>query len=183
MASQVRSAKILVFLVVSMTAGALVLMALDRQSLSAGAFSLVSYTNLNPVEEVAASPLISEVQNWNRLEIFYSRTSSGNIDLLAKLSGLTGSEDLNFHFLVCNGSGGVDGQIQSTERWGRQRPALSGGNWYGTAQTIRICVIGNGPRKMPSSYQIKRTCALAELLSRKYGISARQISYPHNWQL
>jgi hypothetical protein len=172
-------------------------MALDNESLSGGPFSLASYTNLNPVEQVALSIKPADPANWNRIEVSYSRTASGTVGQLAKSNGLTSSTDLNFHFVICNGVGATDGRIQATEKWRMQRPCLPGGNWYGTGQTIRVCVVADGFKILPTdcqvkrtsaltealTSQVKRTSALTEALTRKFDISSWQISYPASWQL
>lgn len=173
----------MIALVTSMTMGALVLMGVSNQSLSRGAFSLASYTTLNPVEQVTVSAKWANSWSWNRIEVFYSGTRGGNIVRLARSNGLTDSSDVNLHFVICNGTGGTDGQIQSTERWRRQRPCMTGGNWYGTSQTIRICIIADGLMARPTDCQVKRTAALVELLARRFEISAEHIRYPADWQL
>ena len=183
MAKQSRTSRVFISLVASMTLGALVLMALDSHPLSAGAFSLASYTRLNSVEEAALKTRAVSMQNWDRIEVHYSRTDSGDIDQLAELHGLSRSGDINYHFVICNGSGGKDGLIEAAEKWQMQRPCLTEGNWYGSRQTIRICVIGDGFERAPTDSQIKRTAGLVDLLSREFEVSPSQIAYPSGWQL
>lgn len=166
-----------------MTVGALALMALDGQSLSGGAFSLTSYINLNPIEQVALTARPAGPGKWDRIEISCSGTQAGNIEKLAKLAGLTSGSELNFHFVICNGRGASDGHIQASQRWRWQRPCLPSENWYGSDQTIRICAIADGSQAPPTDCQVKRTAALAEALARKFNINSRQILYPKNWQL
>lgn len=181
MTDQGRTSRVIAALVASMTIGALVLMALDKQSVTAGPFSLASYTNLNSVEKVATGSLISEAQQWDFIEIYYSETMSGDIEQLAKLNGLTSVEDVNFHFLVCNGS--MDGNIESTTKWVKQRAALPGQDWFGGSQTIRICVVADGVRTLATDCQIQRTADLVEDLARDFNVFKKNISYPANWQL
>jgi len=182
MTNQARVSRVLICLAGAMTVGAVVLMVLDKQSLSGGAFSLASYTNLNPIEQVALTTKPAGPRNWNRIEICYSGTQAGNIEQLAESAGLS-SSDLNFHFVICNGRGGSDGRIQPSEKWRRQRPCLPSGIWYGSGRTIRLCVIADGFKTVPTDCQVKRTAALAEALARKFNITSRQIFYPDNWQL
>ncbi|MGD0786035.1 MAG: hypothetical protein ABR969_09505 [Sedimentisphaerales bacterium] len=184
MSAQPREAKIIIGLVVSMTLGAALLMALDSQSISAGAFSLASYSSLGSISSVTATrqPIASD--RWSKIEVFYSNTKGGDLAQLASLAGLSSPEDLNFHFLVCNNLGDLtlDGQIQSTEKWLNQWSALPGTTWYGSSKTIRICVIGE--RKTPASdYQISRTEELIDSLARKFHIDRTNINYPTGWQL
>jgi hypothetical protein len=181
MTSQPRAARILICLVVAMTFVAAVLMALDHQSISAGAFSLASYSSLGLISDIVATREAAKSDRWNKIEVFYSNTKGGNLNQLASLNGLASEEDLNFHFLVCNSLGGIDGQTQTTEKWLNQWSAIPGGIWYGSSTTIRICVIGED--KKASDYQISRTEELIQALSRKFNISTSNISYPKGWQL
>jgi hypothetical protein len=182
MSGQPRAARILIYLVVSMTTGAAILMVLDRQSISAGAFSLASYSSLGPINDIIATREAVKEDRWDKIEVFYSSSRGGNINQLASLSGLASAEDLNFHFLVCNSLGAIDGQIQATEKWLNQWSALPGGVWYGSSTTIRICVIGEGKNKA-SDYQISRTEELIHALSRRFDIGPKKITYPEGWQL
>lgn len=166
-----------------MTVGAFVLMALDNKAISAGPFSLASYTNLNPVNDVARHISTLTPHDWQGVEVYYSKTNSGDIDALAKLARLSSSNDVNFHFVICNGDGAVDGFIEATKRWQAQRPCLPGGNWYGDSGSIRICVISDGLQNIPTDCQIKRATSLVELLSRKFNIAPAKITYPLSWKL
>ncbi|MBN1788705.1 MAG: N-acetylmuramoyl-L-alanine amidase [Sedimentisphaerales bacterium] len=182
MTNQPRAAKIFISLVVAMTLGAAVLMALDHQSISAGVFSLASYSSLGPISDVIATKEVTARERWDKIEVFYSNSRGGNIKQLASLNGLTSEEDVNFHFLVCNHLGAIDGQIQPTTKWLNQWSALPGGVWYGSSTTIRICVISEG--KSPASdYQVNRTEELVQALSRKFNITQKNIEYPKDWQL
>jgi len=175
--------KVLASLVTSMTIGAVVLLALEKRPLPAGAFSLASYSRLNPIEQITGAHAASWGGRWNRIEVFYSGTAAGNIQQLASLRGLEQAGDVNFHFLVCNGRGGEDGQIQVGERWRKQWSCVPGGIWYGGGKTIRICVVANGDSVLPSDCQNKRTGELVEWLSRRFGVVSEQIVYPEGWQL
>ena len=183
MSNQPRVAKVLAALLVSMTAGAVVLMALGNNPPSAGPFCLASYYRLDPVEKAVISRAAQSPGRWNSIEVCYSGTKAGNIEQLASLSGLAGPEDINYHFCLCNCLGGRDGQIQPTEKWQRQWSIVPGRTWYGSSQTIRICIIADPPRRTrPTDCQIKRTEALIDGLCRKFNIRPESIYYPSDWQ-
>ncbi len=183
MQNQPRVAKVLAALLVSMTAGAIVLMALGNNPPSAGPFCLSTYLRLDPVKEATRSRSSQSPDRWRSVEVYYSGTKAGNIGQLASLSGLPGAEDINCHFVICNGLGGGDGQIQPTEKWQRQWSIIPGRTWYGTNQTIRICVIADPPlRAYPTDCQIKRVEMLVEGLCRKFDIQAESIFYPNDWR-
>ena len=161
-------------LVASMTVGALILMALDQQRPLVGAYSLASYLRLDPVEKVAFRPITAQPAGWNRVEIYYSRTASGNAEDLAVVSHLRSTPRADFHFVVGNGRGAEDGQIQHTDSWKRQRTANG---------IIRICVVADLYNSPATDYQIRRTTALVDALCRKFGIQTRYIRYPADWQM
>ena len=182
MSNQPRVAKVLAALLISMTAGAIVLMALGNNPPSAGPFALSNYYRLDPVKEAVFSRAAQRPGRWNRIEIYYSDTRAGNIEQLAVLSGLAGPEDINCHFVICNGLGAGDGQILPTEKWQRQWSIIPGQTWYGSGQTIRICIIADSRTARPTDFQIKRTEALVEGLYRKFDIQAKSIYYPNDWR-
>ena len=179
MSNQPRVAKVLAALLISMTAGAIILMALGDNPPSAGAFSLAS---LIPVEKAVRSRTPQSPGRWERIEIYYSGTKAGNIEQLASLGGLASAEDINCHFVICNGLGASDGQIQSTEKWQNQWSIIPGRTWYGSGQTIRICVIADGKSAHPTDSQRQMMHVLIDELSRMFGIQADFVYYPSDWR-
>ncbi len=179
MSNQPRVAKVLAALLISMTAGAIILMALGDNPPSAGAFSLAS---LIPVEKAVRSRIPQSPGRWARIEIYYSGTRAGNIEQLASLDGLASAKDINCHFVICNGLGGDDGQIQPTEKWQRQWSIIPGRTWYGSGQTIRVCVIADGKKAHPTDSQRQMTNILIDELSRMFGIRPEFVYYPGDWR-
>ena len=182
MSNQPRVAKVLAALLISMTVGAIVLMALGNNPPSAGPFCLSTYYRLDPVEKAILSRSYQSPSRWNCIEIYYSATKAGNIEQLASLNGLASPEDINCHFVICNGLGDGDGQIQPTEKWQRQWSIIPGRTWYGSGRTIRLCIIADGKTARPTDFQIKRTEALVEKLCRKFDIRPQAVYYPGDWR-
>ena len=182
MPNQPRIVKVLAALLVSMTVGAIVLMAFGNNPPSAGLWSLSSYTGLESVGKAIRSRTYQSPNRWSCIEIYYSGTKAGNIEQLASLNGLTNPEDINCHFVICNGLGGGDGQIQPTEKWQRQWSIIPGRNWFGNGQTIRICIIADGKTTHLTDCQLKRADALVDKLCQKFDIQPKFIYYPSDWQ-
>jgi len=182
MPNQARVAKVLAALLASMTIGAISLMALGHNPPSAGPFSLWTYYRLDPVNKAIFSRAAQSPDRWNRIEIYYSGTNTGNLERLALLSGLANPEDINFHFCLCNGRGGEDGQIQATEKWQKQWPPIPDRTWYGSSQTIRICVIADGKTTYLTDCQTKRLETLLDGLCKKFRIRPESIHYPSDWR-
>jgi hypothetical protein len=171
-ANQARTVRVFVVLTASMTIGGFVLMALDNHGPARGAYSLASYLRLDPIQKVTMDSISARKTTWNSIEVFYSRTSQGDLRQMFS-QGMTG-----FHFLVCNGKGAEDGQIDYTSSWsGQKYVAASDG-------TIRICVIADrSSSNSTTNSQVKRTLALIDSLSRNFNIPAEKIRYPSDWQL
>jgi len=165
-----------------MTAGAVVLMALGNNPPSAGPFCLSTYYRLDPVGQTVKSRVAAAPARWEYIEVYYSGTKAGNIEQLASLSGLANCDDINCHFVVCNGLGGGDGQIQATERWQRQWSAVPDHTWYGSTKAIRVCLVADGRNARSTNSQIKRAEALVEALAREFNVGPAKIFYPNDWR-
>ena len=182
MSAQPREAKVFAALLVSMTAGAIILMALGNNPPPVGAFCLNSYYRLEPIEKVISSHTSLYQRRWSYLEIYYSGTKTGDMEHSASPGVPSCPEDINCHFVIFNGFGTVDGQIQSTEKWQKQLSVTPARTSYVNGQTIRICIIADGKTTVATDFQIKRVEALVEGLSRKFNIQPESIYYPADWQ-
>ena len=182
MTDQPRVAKVLAMLLVSMTVGAVALMALGNNAPSAGPFCLANYYRLDPLDTAVKSHAPQLPNRWNTIEVYYSGTRTGNVEYLASLRGLSRPEDINTHFCISNGRGALDGQIEASEKWKRQWSITPSQTWYGSNQTIRVCVIADGTSQLPTDCQIKRAEALVERLCRRFNITADSVYYPSYWR-
>jgi len=178
MTTHSRETKVLVVLGISIILGAIILNALGHNPPSAGAFCLSRYYRLGSVKKSILSRADQSPERWSQIEIYYSDTESCNIEsAFGGLSDVGGDEHINYHFVICNGHVGHDGQIEPTEKWQRQSSVI-----HYSKQTIRICVIVDGKAKTPTDFQIKRTEALVEELCRKFNIQPESIRYPDDWR-
>ena len=178
MTNQLRVWKVLIVLLISMTGGAIILMSLSAGPLSAGPFCLSSYYRLVAAGAAIHSRVAQSHDRWKRIEIFYSETRMGDIKWLASINGFKNAKDLDCHFVICNGRGGQDGQIQPTEKWQEQASVKPQRNWHSGQETIRVCVIASGVSCHPTDCQIKRVDSLVQALSRRFDIPPNTIHYP-----
>ena len=199
MTTHSRETKVLVVLGVSITLGAIILNALGHNPPSAGAFCLSRYYRLGSVKKSILSRADQLPGRWSRIEIYVIVPESGNIEsAFGRASDVGGDEhikpirdtkekvspdrntaynELNCHFIICNGRVGHDGQIEPTEKW-QQQSLIE----HYSKQSIRICVIADDKAKTPTDFQINRTEALVEELSRKFDIQPESIRYPDDWR-
>lgn len=182
MSVQSRKTKVFAALAVSIMVGAIILNALGNNPPPAGAFCLSYYYRLEPVENAILSQTAHLPGRWNCIEVYYSGTKSGNIEQLVPLNSLAGPEDVNCHFVICNGLGGTDGQILTTKKWRENHLIRRSKFGFQNLNAVRICVIADGKATRPTNLQLKRAEALAEGLRRKFNIQPKYIRFPRDWQ-
>ncbi|MDY0356999.1 MAG: N-acetylmuramoyl-L-alanine amidase [Sedimentisphaerales bacterium] len=182
MSNQPRVVKVLAALLISMTTGAVVLMALGDNPPSAGPFCLSAYYRLDSVDHALRSRIAPQAHQWQSIEIAFSGTKGGNIQRLAVARGLSDPANLDCHFLIGNGIGANDGEIQTTESWLNQRSVPPGADWRGDERTIRVCLVGNGVSSLATDYQLKRLEMLLESLCRRFDIHPDAVYLPRDCQ-
>lgn len=158
-----------------MTVGAFVLMALGNNPPSAGPFCLSAYYRLTSVDQAVQSKAVQTPDRWTSIEIFFS----GSKGVSARQAAVAAE---NCHFMIGNGAGSGDGEIQPTEQWQNQYSIQPGRTWQGSGKTIRVCLVGDGVQTMPTDYQLKRLEMLLEVLCRKFHIPADSVFLPTDCQ-
>jgi len=174
MSVETRDAKVFAVLLVSMTLGAVTLMLLGNNPPKAGAFCLSSYRQLNPVDQVLRTTKRISEDRWNRIKIRCRPLQSAGT---AVENGHFGNID-DYHFLVCNGVAGNNGQIIATSKWQNQHSISRGQRLVESSQTIRICIMMLEDLPELTDFQVQRVQELVDALAEKFSIRAESISYP-----
>ena len=193
MGEQSRQTTVLVALLVSIIAGALVLNAMGYNPPAAGAFCLSRYYSLAPVEKAVICEAVQDHGRWKRVEIFCSggRAWEQTAELVppdAEPAELGRCDVENIcHFVIHNGRTGEDGQIDPTEHWKRQWSVNRQANNDAQsapvdALTIFVCLTTDSEVDRATDFQIKRAESLVEELCRRFNISLDSIHYPDTWQ-
>ena len=108
---------------------------------------------------------------WKYIFIHHSQTPSGNAATLAARPGGLGD-----HFVIGNGSGCVDGEIQIGHRWAAQLPP---GRTPGLATVrpdcVSICLVGDFNRSAPTATQRLRLAQLVTTLQKQLAIPGSSI--------
>ncbi len=104
------------------------------------------------------TPLVPS--HWKYIYIHHSNTPSGNAITLGQETGGLGD-----HFVIGNGDGCDDGEIQIGQRWNQQLSALppAGANKIDDA-CISICMVGDFDQTVPTQTQIRRIGQLVAAL-------------------
>ena len=105
---------------------------------------------------------------WKYIYIHHTQSASGDAQVLAQTP--TGFGD---HFLIGNGDGAVDGEIQISQRWMQQQsptPPL-GAQMKESDSIISITVVGDFDRAVPTPTQMRRLAQLVGVLQSQLHIS------------
>jgi hypothetical protein len=114
----------------------------------------------------------TEPGRWKYVFIHHSRTQAGNA--LSLDSTGQGPSD---HFVIGNGEGAVDGEIQVSQRWDAQESAAPPpGATTIDPDCISICLVGDFDRAMPTPTQLRRLNQLVNSLQLRLQIPASQVS-------
>ena len=158
----------------SIFVGAIVLNLSENSVQTANAFSLSGYNMLNSVKNEVSSYGDDSIGSWDRIETKSIVISSDALTVDAYMS--YNAEE--YHFIICNGFVGDDGQIISTENWHAQLPVLTSQPFASDNNTIRIGIIISKSNVSPSEAQLKRSNILASLLARRFDIPPVSIFMP-----
>lgn len=164
--SQRRQRKIVVFstLLGVLTLTSALLMALEPAPITPdAAASLFAVDEPRSMDEIFQTKSPIPANRWKYIYVHHSRTASGNALTLGQ-----GTNGIGDHFVIGNGDGCVDGEIQISQRWNQQLPALppAGANTVEPAwsQSISICVVGDFDSTVPTPTQIRRLTQLVGAL-------------------
>ena len=139
------------------------------------------------LDESSASELIypnKADRPWRYIVLHHSAASSGSYDQIdAEHRKILGIDGCGYHFVIGNGNGSGDGQIEVAQRWNNQKQGVHCRNAkshdvdeYG----IGICLVGDLDKSPPTPRQIAAAKALVAHLSSRYEIvQARVQTHSH----
>ena len=151
--------------------------------------SLLATNSPGNLEPVFDTKVPVKLGRWKRVFIHHSQSASGNAATLAEAAATTsaGGGGPADHFVIGNGAGCGDGELQLGQRWNPQRPAGAIGGWGGggrnafasgvptTAKVesdcISICLIGDFDHAFPTPAQMERLGQLVTTLQGRLGIN------------
>ena len=123
----------------------------------------------------------SPERKWVYVVIHHSGTDSGSVESIHRAHRQRKDAQGNpwlgigYHFVIGNGSGMNDGEVQSTFRWEQQIHGAHSGSQVHNANGIGICVIGNFEQDVPTKKQLQASEELISHLANRYHIPARLV--------
>jgi len=109
---------------------------------------------------------------WRWIVIHHSATPTGSVNAFDRIHRDKGWDECGYHFVIGNGRGSGDGQIEVGPRWPKQK-------WGAHAKTpdnrfneygIGICLVGNFDLSRPTPQQQQSLARLVAYLMRTYNI-------------
>jgi hypothetical protein len=166
--------RVIVFisLLTVMTVTSAILLALAPAPLTPGAAaSLFAVGTPESLDAVFRTPVAVQPGRWTSIYIHHSRTSGGSAASLGE-----SADGLADHFVIGNGDGCGDGEVQVAQRWHHQKRA---GRVAGLESIdpscISICLIGDFNRARPTPTQVLRLTQLVAALQERCGIPAGNV--------
>ncbi len=116
-------------------------------------------------------------KGWKFIIIHHSATSFGSAKAFHKYHKKMGYGGLAYHFVIGNGRGAGNGEVQVGFRWKYQIAGTHAtvNAWYHNVFGIGICLVGNFQKYRPTGKQIKAVIKLVRKLSRMYNISYKNV--------
>ena len=166
--------KFIVFssLICVLTLTSALLLALAPAPLSPDATSLFAISQPDSMDAVFQTRKPAEAGRWKFVYIHHSKTLSGNALSVDQAGGSVAD-----HFVIGNGDGAEDGEIQLCPRWDAQQSAAPpvGAKSIDPA-CISICVVGDFDHDRPTPTQLRRLGMLVNALQAKFHIAAEDVS-------
>jgi hypothetical protein len=118
-------------------------------------------------------------RNWRYVVLHHSASDTGGYAQIDREHRKKlGTAGCGYHFVIGNGTGSPDGQVEVTQRWSDQKAGAHcrtakdpGVNDYG----IGICLVGDLDHNPPTAKQIAAAHALVAYLSDRYAIPAQHV--------
>jgi hypothetical protein len=171
---QGRLSKVMLALVVAMTCGALILLALEGKPIQPMPFSLSSQGQLTDIEAALDTDIPIQPGRWRRIDVSY-RAVPG----ILLQNGLAGELALRYHFVIPNDEDPTNSCLCSSPRWTKQMPCIPPPNGLLEEQTIKICLLtGNPGQPASTSNQVRQLQILVDYLIKDCHIEPNLVWMP-----
>ena len=140
-----------------------------------------SFQPIEPITTVNPWKPDAELREWNYIVLHHTASESGNVESIheehLKRKDKKGNSwlGIGYHFVIGNGSGMTNGEVEQTFRWRQQLQGAHAGIADYNQHGIGIVLIGNFEKTPPTESQISSVRNLVGLLKREYGIASNKI--------
>ena len=122
-----------------------------------------------------------EARDWNYIVLHHTASTSGSVESIhqehLKRKDKAGNSwlGIGYHFVIGNGNGMEDGEIEPTFRWRQQLQGAHAGVADFNQHGIGIVLIGNFENTPPSEAQTASVKRLVGVLKREYGVAGNRV--------
>ncbi len=117
----------------------------------------------------------ASAREWRYLVIHHTASSAGSVESIHEAHLGRGWQGIGYHFLIGNGNGMGDGEIEPTFRWREQLHGAHAGKDEYNQHGIGICLVGNFQDSHPSAAQLTAVKQLVATLKAEYGLASSQV--------
>lgn len=130
-----------------------------------------------PLPDVSAQlSAYNNTRRWKYIVIHHSATPSGNAEKFDKMHKQRGwDRGLGYDFVIGNGNGSSNGEIEIGSRWIKQIDGAHAGSKEYNKYGIGICLVGNFQEERPTYSQIISLIALINYLQDHYHIPLENV--------
>jgi len=115
-------------------------------------------------------------RDWRYIVIHHSATEGGSAAAIERFHVLVrGWPRIGYHFVIGNGSGCGDGELQVTDTWRNQLEGIHTGRRLYNAEGIAVCLVGDFELAPPSPAQMRTLTALCRALLRRFDIPVENV--------
>ena len=122
-------------------------------------------------------------RHWRHIVIHHTVTSRGSVVFLDRIHRARGFDSLGYHFVIGNGAGAGDGEVQVGSRWAAQKVGAhtrvdpSDDNYW-NRNSIGIVLVGDFTQTRPSRRQMDSLVLLVRTLENRFQIAPEGV-IPH----
>ncbi len=130
------------------------------------------------IEELCRVDVGVEENRWQYIVLHHSATDEGNAESFDRYhrEERKWSHGLAYHFVIGNGNGSDNGEIEVGNRWKKQIHGAHTANMDLNQISIGICLVGNFEEdNKPTASQVKSLISLASYFSKRYNIPKSHI--------
>lgn len=136
-----------------------------------GANSLLTIRPYRPAKFDSVEKLVGKKQykiRWRYITLHHSATTEGDAESFDRYHRKKRMGGLAYHFVIGNGKGTRNGEIEVGWRWTRQKQSSR-------KRDIQICLVGDFNRQYVSEAQFDSLVKLIDILRRQYNIPLSNI--------
>lgn len=123
----------------------------------------------------------AKLRDWNYIVLHHTASEAGSVESIheehLKRKDKKGNHwlGIGYHFVIGNGKGMPDGEIEPTFRWKQQLQGAHAGVADYNQRGIGIVLIGNFEKHPPSMVQTESIKSLVSTLKKEYGIASTKV--------